>query len=67
MHIRHNNLIGVAALGLLGVAYVMNRWLMARSTGGAPARRMPLEQWENEGGALAPAPGGATESSQVAR
>jgi hypothetical protein len=58
---------GVVLLGLFGVACAMDHSLRARSAGRGPVRRMPLEQWENEGGALAPASGGATETSQVPR
>ncbi len=55
---------GVVLLGLFGVACAVEYWLRTRSAGHAAAKRMPVEQWENEGGALAPAPG-AAKTSQV--
>ena len=55
----------VVVLGLFGVACAAELWLKTRSAGHSAARR-PVEQWENEGGALAPAPG-ASETSQVPR
>lgn len=58
---------GVVLLGVLGVACAVDHWQRTRSSGRGPARRMPLEQWENEGGALAPTQGGAIETSQVPR
>ncbi len=58
---------GVVLLGLFGLANVIDHWLGTRDAGRGTARRMPVEQWENEGGALAPAHGGATETSQVPR
>jgi len=58
---------GVVLIGMFGVAWFMDQWLIARSASNRLAKRTPVEQWENEGGALAPASGGATETSQVPR
>jgi hypothetical protein len=55
---------GVVLLALFGMACAMEYRLRERSAGRAATRRMPVEQWENEGGALAPAPG-ASNTSQV--
>ena len=57
---------GVILLGLFGMACAVEYRLRTRGGGHAAARRMPVEQWENEGGALAPAPG-ASNTSQVPR
>jgi len=55
---------GAVLLGLFGMACVVEYWLRERGTGPSSTRRMPVEQWENEGGALAPARG-TTKTSQV--
>ena len=47
------------------VAWLVTRWLEARRAASGTTRH-PVEQWENEGGALAPQLGGA-ETSQVPR
>ena len=55
---------GAVLLGLFGMAYAVEYWLRERGTGHPATKRMPVEQWENEGGALAPARG-TTKTSQV--
>ena len=40
-------------------------WLSRKAARAATPKSKPLERWENEGGALAPAPGGVTATSQV--
>ena len=55
---------GVVLLALFGMACGLEYRLRQRRTGPAATKRMPVEQWENEGGALAPAPG-ASKTSQV--
>ena len=55
---------GVVLLGLFGIACAVEYRLRARGAGHSAFRRIPVEQWENEGGALAPTPG-ATKTSQV--
>ncbi len=55
---------GFVLIGLFGMACAVESWLRTRSAGHAAVRRMPVEQWENEGGALAPAPG-VLNTSQV--
>ena len=55
---------GVVLLGLFGMACVVEYWLRQRSASHPATKRMPVEQWENEGGALAPVPG-ASKTSQV--
>ena len=54
---------GAVLLGLFGMACAVEYWLKERGSGHA-TKRMPVEQWENEGGALAPARG-TTKTSQV--
>lgn len=49
---------------LLGGAWLLEQW---RSTSNQRNRPHSVETWENEGGALAPGPGGANAASQVAR
>lgn len=47
-------------------SWIVTRWLDARRTVSGGVARHPVEQWENEGGALAPQQAGA-ETSQVPR
>ena len=47
-------------------SWLVTRWLDTRRTASGLTTRHPFEQWENEGGALAPQAGG-TETSQVPR
>jgi hypothetical protein len=53
---------GVVLLALFGIACGLEYRL--RQRGPAATKRRPVEQWENEGGALAPAPG-VSKTSQV--
>jgi len=55
---------GAVLLGLFGMAYAVEYWLRQRSSGPSATKRVHVEQWENEGGALAPAHG-TTKTSQV--
>ena len=55
---------GVVLLALFGMACGLEYRLRQRRTGPGANKRVPVEQWENEGGALAPAPG-ASKTSQV--
>ncbi len=52
----------VVATGL----WALTRWLDSRNKRRARAPHVPMESWENEGGALAPHPAGL-ETSQVPR
>ena len=54
---------GAVLLGLFGMACAVEYWMRERNSGHAATKR-PVEQWENEGGALAPARG-TTKTSQV--
>jgi hypothetical protein len=57
---------GVVLLALFGMACAMEYRQRERVAGRGATRRVPIEQWENEGGALAPAPGASnTNTSQV--
>jgi len=55
----------VVLLTLLGAAHLADGWLTARAARAATPKSKPLERWENEGGALAPAVGGVKATSQV--
>jgi hypothetical protein len=55
----------VVLLTLLGAAYLADRWLTTNAARAATPKSKPLERWENEGGALAPAAGGVKATSQV--
>ncbi len=54
---------GVVLLALFGIACGLEYRLRPTLVTAATKRR-PVEQWENEGGALAPAPG-VSKTSQV--
>ena len=54
-------------LTLLGAAHLADQWLKSKAARAATLKTKPLERWENEGGALAPAAGDVNASSQVPR
>jgi hypothetical protein len=58
---------GVVLLMLLGAAHLADQWLKSKASRTAVPKAKPVERWENEGGALAPATGGANATSQVPR
>ena len=55
----------VTLFTLLSAAHLADRWLTSKAARAATPKSKPLERWENEGGALAPAPGGVKATSQV--
>jgi hypothetical protein len=56
---------GVVMLGLFGIACAVEHWLRERNADRAAVKRkIPVQQWESEGGALAPV-AGTTKTSQV--
>jgi hypothetical protein len=57
----------VVFLAILSAACAADHWMRMRNGRRAPARRVPVESWENEGGSLAPLPLGVTATSQVPR
>ena len=56
----------VIAGATAAASWLVTHWLDTRRRTSAPTTRRPVEQWENEGGALAPQLGRA-ETSQVPR
>jgi len=57
--------VAVVVFTLLSAAHLADYWLSRKAARAATPKSKPLERWENEGGALAPAPGGVTATSQV--
>jgi hypothetical protein len=57
----------VVLLMLFGGACLAERWLAIRAARLHPARKVPIEHWENEGGALSPPPFSGIATSQVPR
>lgn len=56
----------VIAGATAAASWIVARWLEARRAATAAIARRPIEQWESEGGALAPQQG-RVETSQVPR
>jgi len=57
----------VVLLTLLWAAHLADQWLKAKAARAGASKPKPIERWENEGGALSPAVGGANATSQVPR
>jgi hypothetical protein len=55
----------VVLLTLLAAAHLADDWLRRKAARNETPKSKPLERWENEGGALAPASGGVKATSQV--
>jgi len=57
----------IMLFALVGLAHLADQWLKSKGARDAAAKPKPVERWENEGGALSPAVGGANATSQVPR
>jgi hypothetical protein len=55
----------VVFLTLLGAAHLADQWLKSKAARAATSKTKPLERWENEGGALAPAAVGVNAPSRL--